>query len=57
MKTLIYDVFEENNSLDNNHTFKLQKMSSCRGWSKITLNRIYKMSSCRGWSKITLNRI
>ena len=57
MKTLVFNAFGNDHTLEANQCAKMQKMSSCRGWSKITLNRIFKMSSCRGWCKITLCRI
>ena len=57
MKTLVFNVFGNDKASKAEQTAKVQKMSSCRGWSKITLNRVFKMSSCRGWSKITLCRI
>ena len=57
MKTLVFNVFGNDKASKAEQTAKVQKMSSCRGWSKITLNRVSKLSSCRGWSKINLCRI
>ena len=40
MKKLIFNVFGNNKTFKAEQTAKVQKMSSCRGWCKITLCRI-----------------